>query len=130
MIIYGAAERWKKRKDKHGTTKYYKNRANQFINDGRPPDTTEQLLSSNNTGESLKRQKISGRSAAGRPKGSISREKNPMITYPSYKHIDNTCYITSLLESLYSAYSYLVSGVNIDIKSPIKKHFPQTTILG
>jgi hypothetical protein len=70
------------------------------INNGRPQDTSESLLGD------------LGNKKPGRPLGSTSIERNPLITYQSYVHVNNTCYITSLLECLYSVFSYIWSSID------------------
>jgi hypothetical protein len=59
--------------------------------DGRAPDTAKELL-------------IPGKTRPpGRPKGSGNINRNPLTSYASYSHSNNTCYITSLLECLHAA---------------------------
>ena len=83
-INYGIPERWKLPKSIESKKMKYPQK-----NDGRPPDTTKELLKNNS------------KVKKGRPLGSINKENNPLITYQSYKHFENTCYITSLIESLF-----------------------------
>jgi|Laugresu1bdmlbdd_1035124.scaffolds.fasta_scaffold06602_1 hypothetical protein len=95
-IQYGEEERWKKIAKKYGSSKLsrLKKHPPNDTSDYRPPDTSEQLF---NTGEKR----------PGRPKNSCNLKRDPQVTYQSYTHKNNTCYITSLLEALYGAFNFL-----------------------
>jgi hypothetical protein len=112
-ISYGEQERWKKLAERLGTTKKYK--AKTSTNDGRPPDTTLSLL------QSPKKTKIK----PGRKQGGTNTQKHPLISYKSYSHFENTCYVTSLMESLYTVYldTYSING--FDWHSTTKGSFYQ-----
>ena len=89
-----------------------------FVNDGRAPDTSDILLGTVTTGSSLKirvnkklLKDVVCRDQAempvplpkkkrGRPVGSKNIERNSLISYQSYTHLNNSCYITSVLEVL------------------------------
>lgn len=94
----------------------------QIKNDGRAPDTLKELQVTKKKSKkregfdtsdgdlSVKRGKSSysaSTSKAGRPKGSPNANKDPRTSYQSYKHNNNTCYITALLESLFATYRAL-----------------------
>lgn len=117
-IRYGQPEPWKKILANTGMTK----RSRKMIkNDGRAPDTTKALLKNIEVTECLpceeedvliptilttsQMTRAQTRKKAGRPVGSRSIEKNELISYQSYSHVENTCYITSTLECLFSTYS-------------------------
>ncbi|EHS64725.1 uncharacterized protein PGTG_22421 [Puccinia graminis f. sp. tritici CRL 75-36-700-3] len=86
-----------------GWTKLNK-RQKSAVNDGRPPDTSEQLLS--DLERAPKRAKL------GRPKNSPNIIKNTPATYTSYVASNqpkarNRCWLAAALESLYAVYSPL-----------------------
>lgn len=114
-LCYGQPEPWKKIAEKYGTTKKY--RKTTLKNDGRPPDTTEKLL-----------ENVFPKRKRGRPVGATTVQKNPLISYQSYIHSKNTCYLTSLLECLFAVYQELKLEIlsdsdNSTIVQKIFNHF-------
>lgn len=105
-----------------------KPRKRKFIaNDGRAPDTTDELLSAEKT---IKKK----RNGPGRPLGSQNFNRNPLTTYQSYsagttKGHFNRCWQTSTLESLYALLGPLWSEKNhVNSKSLVAilmRHFTQ-----
>jgi hypothetical protein len=71
------------------------------VNDGRPPDTTEELVP-----------KTSGKRKLGRPPGSQNINRSIFTAYPSYRalkkeKLNNRCWLAAALKSLYALYSPL-----------------------
>eukprot|EP00474_Spongospora_subterranea_P007824 CRZ08282.1 hypothetical protein [Spongospora subterranea] len=104
-INYGVAERWKRSIEKCHTlttsSAVTHRKRQQYENDGRPPDTSKKLLTN----------KSESKSKLGRPKGSRNVSRDPHVTYQSYAHTNNTCYVTTILECLNAVFDY------IDIKT-------------
>ncbi|OAV86106.1 hypothetical protein PTTG_30079, partial [Puccinia triticina 1-1 BBBD Race 1] len=90
-----------------------------FVNNGRPPDTTEELADEKKVG---------------RPPKSRNFNKNLWAAYPSYRRaksdkpkLANRCWLAAGLESLYALFSPLwlrgISGKGSDIFTHIAHHF-------
>ncbi|EHS64787.1 uncharacterized protein PGTG_21047 [Puccinia graminis f. sp. tritici CRL 75-36-700-3] len=97
-------------------------------NDGRAPDTTEQLLA--NAKNLPKRAKL------GRPKNSPNINRDPQSTYVSYvaskdRLARNQCWLAAALESLYAVYSPLwlqePGGKQTDLFFLLVSHFTTRT---
>lgn len=93
-------------------------------NDGRAPDTTEQLLAGSE--QPMKRAKL------GRPKNSPNVNKDPQSTYVSYRASTSTlarnrCWLAAALELLYAVYSPLwlqePGGKQTDLFFVLVSHF-------
>eukprot|EP00474_Spongospora_subterranea_P006287 CRZ06745.1 hypothetical protein [Spongospora subterranea] len=97
---YGDSEKWERSIQRANRTLDQRQKPQLVPNDGRPPDTSKNLLNS--------RQKETSKpqSGPGRPRGSKNVDRNLGTTYQSYMHYNNTCYITSLLECLFTIMGY------------------------
>ncbi|EFP81781.2 uncharacterized protein PGTG_08030 [Puccinia graminis f. sp. tritici CRL 75-36-700-3] len=106
-----------------GIAKKRKRGEGKFINDGRPPDTTDELVD----GKKKKKAKL------GRPPNSTNFNKSLWSAYPSY-HANkdnptrrNRCWLAAGLESLYALFSPLwlrgISGHGKDVFTAIAHHF-------
>jgi hypothetical protein len=73
-----------------------------YINDGRAPDTNKTLR--------LPVIDVVQKKKPGRPKGSTTIVKDSSRAFLSYSHLNNTCYLTSLLESMFMTWSSLVTS--------------------
>jgi hypothetical protein len=100
-IRYGEAERWKKVKEKIGRTKPTRapgaSEKKRVKNDGRPPDTTNELL-------------ISGPSKMQRKEAKDLQKKLnkpiPPKQIPSYQWEKNSCWLDTSLELLHATVSF------------------------
>ncbi|OAV95598.1 hypothetical protein PTTG_26602 [Puccinia triticina 1-1 BBBD Race 1] len=110
-----------------GLGKKRKRGQGKFVNDGRPPDTTDELVK--------KKQKKN----TGRPPNATNFNKNLWSAYPSYRRAPpnkpkraNRCWLAAGLESLFALFNPLwlrgISGKGNDLFSHIAHHFScQTT---
>lgn len=99
-IDYGDSERWTRILDKYGR-KMKQIRKIQKKNDGRSPDLVRNLIplmSKNSAVAHLSPLK------PGRKKGSLNVNRDPITTYPSYAHKNNSCYLTALMEVFHACY--------------------------
>jgi hypothetical protein len=118
---YGQPERWKKIFQEIGRTKRSRSGTKKPTkNDGRPPDTTKELL-------------LDEKVKLGRPKGSTNINRGTLSTYPSYTHQNNSCYLTSLLECVYQSIQYAGMHVLGDNSlggfTEILRHFNRRSLL-
>jgi hypothetical protein len=93
-------------------------RAKKIVNDRREPDTSQRLLTVIDSSSGLKikvrkqviklgykvktnvESRVDLKKGPGRPKGSKNIERNALVSYQSYRHFNNSCYYTSVLEVL------------------------------
>ncbi|KNE88820.1 hypothetical protein PSTG_17741, partial [Puccinia striiformis f. sp. tritici PST-78] len=129
-VIHGVAISYGPRKQKDvgvsmGQAPKQKRQAH--TNDGRPPDTTDELIEGN----------IQKKAKLGRPPGATNADKNRFTTYISYHALfknpaqRNRCWLSAGLESLFALFSPLwlrgISGHGKDMFTAIVNHFTSRT---
>jgi hypothetical protein len=90
------------------------NKATLKTNDGRPPDTSKELVPTKKhdaTSEAIQKPKKVGRKPGGQ-----NTKKDPQLTIQGYIHFDNTCYITCGLTGFYAGFCFLkMQGFSLEI---------------